>query len=353
MVLFKKGDDLVLLKRMDFSSLSSEQVIQIMKKLIIIVFLFSLPLAAQLRLTIDTDKDVYEYGEEIRIFCTLYNDDDTTVTFFASDYSSCQAEFILNQYDSYYWGACLPTVQEINFLPHSERIYSWTIDPHIYGIPDTDGEQTLIGYFRPGWNTFSVDHLKDTTTFYAPSFLGGQLDVGFVTEKQSVVDSIRESYRAELIDHTDFLALGESAETWQILGMHIDSAKSQLEQINVFEYVSYKRMGLMYDSIYVTSVRKIDEVQNLFSLSQNYPNPFNPSTTIKFTIPSSVRRKTQDVKLTVYDILGRKVQTLLNKKLTPGSYEVKFNGNNFSSGVYFYKVTAGEYIQTKKMLLMK
>lgn len=85
-----------------------------------------------------------------------------------------------------------------------------------------------------------------------------------------------------------------------------------------------------------------------YFLSQNYPNPFNPSTTIKFSIPIS-----HFVTLKVYDILGRELVTLVNEEKQPGIYEVKFNGGNFSSGVYFYRLQSGSYSETKKLILMK
>jgi hypothetical protein len=85
-----------------------------------------------------------------------------------------------------------------------------------------------------------------------------------------------------------------------------------------------------------------------FNLDQNYPNPFNPSTTIKFELP-----RASQVSLTVYDVLGRQVSVLVNEKRDAGSYEVKFNGSNLASGVYFYRLQAGSYVDTKKLLLLR
>ncbi|MCO6474837.1 MAG: agmatine deiminase family protein [Melioribacteraceae bacterium] len=92
-----------------------------------------------------------------------------------------------------------------------------------------------------------------------------------------------------------------------------------------------------------------------FLLSQNYPNPFNPTTKIKFTIPSVEDAKfaSTTTKLVVYDILGREVATLVNKRLQPGEYEVEFNAENLSSGVYYYRLGTGSFSQTKKMVLMR
>jgi hypothetical protein len=98
-----------------------------------------------------------------------------------------------------------------------------------------------------------------------------------------------------------------------------------------------------------------DENYNLpekYMLYQSYPNPFNPTTTIKYSIPI-----VEIVNLKIYDILGREVVTLVNEEKQPGEYEVKFqssiNGHQLASGVYFYQLKAGDFIQTKKMMLMK
>ena len=95
-----------------------------------------------------------------------------------------------------------------------------------------------------------------------------------------------------------------------------------------------------------------NEVPNSFSLSQNYPNPFNPVTKFKFQIA-----KLCDAKLVIYDVLGREIETLLNRQLSPGSYETEWSAvggaSNYPSGVYFYMLIAGDFTETKKMLLIK
>ncbi len=85
-----------------------------------------------------------------------------------------------------------------------------------------------------------------------------------------------------------------------------------------------------------------------FEVSNNYPNPFNPSTTIKYSI-----NKSAHVKLLVYDILGREVEELVNSQKQAGEYSVRFDANNLSSGVYFYKFQAGQFTKTHKMILLK
>lgn len=90
------------------------------------------------------------------------------------------------------------------------------------------------------------------------------------------------------------------------------------------------------------------EIPNGYSLSQNYPNPFNPTTNIRFALP-----KAGLVKLAVYDILGREVETLVSENLNAGTYKVNWEASKYSSGVYFYKLAAANFTETKKMILIK
>jgi hypothetical protein len=90
------------------------------------------------------------------------------------------------------------------------------------------------------------------------------------------------------------------------------------------------------------------EVPNSYVLNQNYPNPFNPGTQISFGLP-----KSGNVRLVVYDMLGREVKTLINEHKEAGSYTVDFNASSLSSGVYVYKLTVNDFTEAKKMLLSK
>ncbi len=90
------------------------------------------------------------------------------------------------------------------------------------------------------------------------------------------------------------------------------------------------------------------EIPKEYKLEQNYPNPFNPGTKINYSIP-----KAGLITLKVYDMLGKEVSTLVNENKNPGDYTIVFNGGNLSSGIYFYKLSSGDFTQTKKMLLIK
>jgi len=91
-----------------------------------------------------------------------------------------------------------------------------------------------------------------------------------------------------------------------------------------------------------------NEIPSTFSLYQNYPNPFNPTTTIKFAIP-----KSSSVKIAVFDVSGKEVDVILNETLQAGTYEIQWNGSKFSSGAYFYKISARDFSETKTMLMIK
>lgn len=105
----------------------------------------------------------------------------------------------------------------------------------------------------------------------------------------------------------------------------------------------------------VTDVIENNNLPTVFSLEQNYPNPFNPETTIKFSVPVETQYATslQHVTLKVYDVLGREVVTLVNEDKAPGSYETKFNANGLASGIYIYRIQAGEFVASKKLILLK
>ncbi|NOZ62844.1 MAG: DUF4961 domain-containing protein [Calditrichaeota bacterium] len=85
-----------------------------------------------------------------------------------------------------------------------------------------------------------------------------------------------------------------------------------------------------------------------YELAQNFPNPFNPTTTISFEIPA-----TNQVKLSVYDLLGKEVATLVNGKVSAGNHQIVFDASNLQSGIYYYRLESGDFVATKKLLLLK
>ncbi|MCW8849205.1 MAG: T9SS type A sorting domain-containing protein, partial [Melioribacteraceae bacterium] len=99
----------------------------------------------------------------------------------------------------------------------------------------------------------------------------------------------------------------------------------------------------------ITNVNMEDGlVPEQYELSQNYPNPFNPTTTIKFSIPEA-----SNVKVTVFDAIGREVAVLVNDQMSAGSYNVDWNAGNITSGIYLYRIESGDFTAVKKMILLK
>lgn len=127
------------------------------------------------------------------------------------------------------------------------------------------------------------------------------------------------------------------------------------EKIDILRNQPYDSLAFGSSPL-VTSVTELEEeLPKSIMLYQNYPNPFNPSTKIKFAIPPglSVNHNELKVTLTVYDMLGRELVTLINEPLGAGVYEIEFDGTDLPSGVYFYRFIMGNYIQSNKMLLLK
>ena len=98
----------------------------------------------------------------------------------------------------------------------------------------------------------------------------------------------------------------------------------------------------------ITRVNNNQSIPFGFSLGQNYPNPFNPNTKIKYSVPQS-----SNVVIKIFDVLGNEIETLVNEEKPVGRYEVIFNAARLPSGVYFYRLKAGKFVETKKMVLMK
>jgi len=96
-----------------------------------------------------------------------------------------------------------------------------------------------------------------------------------------------------------------------------------------------------------------NQIPKIFSLSQNYPNPFNPSTIIEYSIPVVETRHALSVQLRIFDILGREVAVLVNEHQKPGYYKINFDASSLSSGIYFYRISAGKFVSVKKMILLR
>jgi hypothetical protein len=135
------------------------------------------------------------------------------------------------------------------------------------------------------------------------------------------------------------------------VGIKLNSADNTLvfwsQDLGGFGYVG-SELWCTFNSGIPTGVEDKEITPSDFSLSQNYPNPFNPTTEINYSIPAF-----RNVVIKVYDVLGKEVATLVNEEKPAGSYEVQFDASKLSSGIYLYKLQAGSFVKTKKMILMK
>jgi hypothetical protein len=206
---------------------------------------------------------------------------------------------------------------------------------------------------------YAVDnsHLK----FKAFNISSGKLFERLIKAPTDSMEYYTGLYLKMINDSYGYLSLNDYKSTY-ILNFTID-AGGNVNILNVIKLpvLSYAPIEVYKDAIYtiirgtiyrinkVTSVGpKNKEIPTKFMLYQNYPNPFNSSTTISYDLPERSR-----VKLSIYNLLGQEVATLVNDEQEPGRYNVKFDASDLPSGVYFYRLEAGKFIEQKKMILIK
>ena len=212
-------------------------------------------------------------------------------------------------------------------------------------------------------------------TFAVPQLAAGtwhSLDVPLPVELSSFTASIDQNVvnlkwqtKTEMNNYgfeierslTRTLSEGEGFNNWEKIGF-IEGTGNSISPKD-YSFVDFNPSGgtkLIYrlkqidlnGSFEYSNEVEVELTPSEFALYQNYPNPFNPITNIKFDIP-----KTAKINLIVYNLLGEKIATLLDEDKEAGFYEVKFDASSFSSGIYICKLTAGDFVQTKKMTVMK
>ncbi|MCW8805617.1 MAG: T9SS type A sorting domain-containing protein, partial [Ignavibacteriaceae bacterium] len=207
-----------------------------------------------------------------------------------------------------------------------------TTHPSYDSIKITGNAVNDINFNKDGMNQGSG---ADSITYFIPSFPN--------TEYRITVEFCYQTIKTELVDHVRNINNGDIN---QFINMY--DALPNIPFIMKHEVIDI-----------VTGVEDDNAIVNEFYLEQNYPNPFNPSTTIRYSIPNFIatplERGMQSylVTLKVYDVLGNEIETIANEEKPAGSYEVEFIADGLTSGIYFYKLTAGSFAETKKMILMK
>jgi hypothetical protein len=201
----------------------------------------------------------------------------------------------------------------------------WTVKTSI-AIKDLDSETEL-----------KLDSLYNVTVLYNGSdfeiYINGKLDA-------------LSTFSGSILSTTIDLMIG------QVLPGNNNNQynfKGVLDDIRIYDYaLSYNEIGKLYDIVSDVKDQSNDQLPERTILYQNYPNPFNPTTLIGFSISDR-----GFVSLKVYDVLGKQVTTIVNEEKLAGTYQIEFDGSKLPSGVYFYRLIAGSYIQTKKLLLLK
>lgn len=174
-----------------------------------------------------------------------------------------------------------------------------------------------------------------------------------VPERIQFVFTEGNNFRRDTLSFLDQITYSNPDGTelsWKLRFMGDSSSNIPADGDTLFLFT---KKGLSkYDTLRIfdlpVGVERTDGMPEFYSLSQNYPNPFNPITTVRFEIPNAGR-----VVIKVFDILGRDVATLLNEEKVSGKYEVAFDASKLASGIYFCRLQAGKFVQTKKMVLLK
>ena len=148
--------------------------------------------------------------------------------------------------------------------------------------------------------------------------------------------------------------MGAKNETLALAALSSGQLARVRTEISGAAYVA-TTIELLKSTVFSVDIENGTELPGQFNLGQNYPNPFNPTTTISFEI---LQAGTSNVSLTVYNVLGQAVRTLLSQELTDGNYQVEWNGRNdngqqLASGLYLYQLRVNDLIQSKTMVLMK
>jgi len=227
---------------------------------------------------------------------------------------------------------------------------------------DIDGETRHATLPYMGADENLANPLPVELTSFTASVLGGKVTLSW----QTATEVNNYGFEVERTSPRPSLYEGEGGEAgrgWEKIGFvqghgNSNSVKeySFTDKPNGGTKFKYRLKQIDNDGKYEYSKEiEIDlGMPNEFSLSQNYPNPFNPSTTIRYSIPNVIASEAkQSVVLKVYDILGNVVATLVNENKAAGNYEVKYDASNLSSGIYFYKLQSGSFVQTKKFILIK
>lgn len=252
-------------------------------------------------------------------------------------------------------------------------------------VPDPSGSATFRGRARPGYKNLPlssfwgiISDVGAQSEFIAgPNSINAAWNIARGYDKTGgvIIDSVaklptRYPYSGDPVSRTGWvynLPFTKGSEgfmmftgpftfapgdtQWVMTALVPALGSDRFESIQVLRGYAALLRAMSYDAI--TNARPLSiagnqELPVSVALSQNYPNPFNPSTTIQYALPHR-----SHVTLAVFNTLGQKVAELVNTEIEPGTHEVKFDGSRLASGVYFYRMQAGEFVQSRKLLIVR
>ena len=240
------------------------------------------------------------------------------------------------------------------WIPNSEKSYSVDINVFLSDYKELISLENAFNFTTKGpiiVDTYNIYKVNDTLIAVDDLVLlnlGEQIAVGPITAVLKPVSACI----AGVPNSTSAFGMiepGETKSAFFTYGVSVGDCAEKIElelEISMGQYVYWKDTLIIEYPL--VDVENKYELPRKFELAQNYPNPFNPSTKIKYSI-----QKKSYVTLRVFDVLGREVTTLIQKEQPQGNYEIGFDASHLTSGIYFYRIQTGEFVDVKKMLLLK
>jgi hypothetical protein len=223
---------------------------------------------------------------------------------------------------------------------------------------ERNGKKGVYSFLRYSSNVVKIDTVYSSPyfNFYGmKSWLYPFVFDSYASHINAVVkksdDSTKIFFDGANTYHKDSITLGDTSQN-PVIALN----NGVISGLDLMFYVVFNKDSAGFSSLYYKTkifvtggiTQTGNNIADNFALYQNYPNPFNPTTKIKFDLP-----KLSDIKITIFDAAGREVKNISQSGLTAGSYEYEFNGESLSSGIYFFRLNAGQFSKTVKMVLMK
>ncbi len=336
-----------------------------------LVMLAGSPIMAQVRYFVSTDSLVYHYGDSIHVTVGAVNLADIPDTLWLSD---CDVEYIIDDFNLFGHRPCALTIAPYVILPHDSVTWTYLPPYPINRDTLTVGKHAVVGEIGGKlsdtlWVTVMpgaamVYHVSTDSSIYhygdsihvtvSAANIGSEpdtleltlCDVAYTVDSSSLI--IRKP--CPLVIVPTVVSAGDSVE-WSYLPPYpVTKDTLTVGKHAIVGVVNgYGRSDTLWVSVTTLSaIRITSPTPRGYVLENAYPDPFNPSTRIDYRLPAR-----SHVSLTVYDVLGRKVSTLVNEIQNAGLHSVTFNAAELPSGVYFDRLEAGPFTETSKLLLLK